>query len=257
LINCTYSGGLGCNPADPPKAVNCGLIGRNWIGQIDYKGSDGNCYHADWTRIVTIACRPNLPTLPGGKLPNALDPSFDFAAANAVCYHTLGDLACGMYGLPQESACGASTAVTSNASLDDPATWAPDCAATDSSGKSLMACTYGMISINPSQPGQSANCKMIGKDWVGELNYKDSTGFCFHKDWNGVKSIPCTPGIPLLPGGTVPPVWSATFDWAGAGAVCYHTLGDLVCGMYGLPQPVICGGGAPGSGLPVNGCTGP
>ncbi len=259
LMNCTYvSTGpgtmSGCNPVDPGPAVNCGLIGRNWIGQIDYKGADGNCYHADWNGITTIGCGPNTPTLPGGALPNPLDPTFNFGAANAVCYHTLGDLNCGMYGEPQVAQCGTSTAVNSNASLDDPSTWAPDCAATDSSGNSLMACTYATFSNNASQPGQAANCKMLGKDWVGELDYKDA-GACFHKDWNGVTSIPCTPGLPTLPGGTVPPVYSGTFDWAGAHAVCYQTLGDLNCGMYGLPQPVMCGVTS-GQGLPVNSCTG-
>jgi hypothetical protein len=188
-------------------------------------------------------------------LPQANDPFFDWADADAKCTHTLGDQDCNQYGVGMDIQCGGSNFNNASASPDDPATWAPNCGAKDNKGNSLMACTYGNKSPSPTDPPEAINCEMIGKDWVASYDYKDSSGACWHKDWTGQKSIPCGPNTPTLPGGKIPNVDDSDFDWADANAVCYHTLGDLVCGLYGEPSPIICGGNA-STFKKVNSCTG-
>ncbi len=230
LLNCTYD--MFQYGGQPTKAQARNIVGRNWVGDIKYTGNDGKCYHADITAIKEIPCKEDkpYPVLPNGSLPYMDDVKFDFKAAEAKCYRTIGDIKCGQYGISGERMCGTSTAQTSAAYIDDPSTRNP---------ADPTALANGYKGSHPDQAPISFTQNYIGKNLVSNFDYKDTDGQCYHKDWNGTNSIPCAANTPLAPGGRVSPA-DTEFDFIAANATCIHVTGDLTA-MYGAPTPIACG----------------
>ncbi len=214
-------------PANPPVDAACRTIGKDWVGAIDYS-SNGQCYHADWTGTYQIDCAIiqtvngfTPPTLPNGQIPSSIfSTSFNWTAAHAVCYHTAGDLpsfGVNNYGIPAPVICGnqpGQSAVPANDPTNTP---------TFSNGHSGA--------------------------WVGTIDYMNSDGKCYRKDWSGTAQITCAANLPVLNNGIIPNVYDSSFNWKAANARCFYTMNNpasenpLYSGVASNTWEIICGAG--------------
>ncbi len=180
---------------------------QDWVSKLSYRTPEGSCFLHDWAGEHPIACNPSLPLLPGGIIPGPYHATFNFVGAQATCAHRHSDDVCIeiMCGPPYTNI-GASErlgAITKNAPAD-PAR-VPD----------AVCAKHG-------QPGE--------QDWLGVFKYKSaSDGFCYLHDWVGEHRITCKAEYPTLTGDAIPGPYNATFNFAGADAICYHRHADDVC----------------------------
>jgi uncharacterized protein YkwD len=94
--------------AFPPDIV-CRTINEYFVGSITYRALDGKCYKTTTTGTTNVACASNTPSLPNGQIPNMFDGNFDWAAAGAECWYTIGDISpSGVppYGASSQRFCG-------------------------------------------------------------------------------------------------------------------------------------------------------
>jgi uncharacterized protein YkwD len=97
--------------AFPPDIV-CRTINEYFVGTISYRAPDGNCYKTTTSRTTTVACASNTPSLPNGQIPNMFDGQFDWLAAGAECWYTIGDISptdIPPYGVSSQRFCGSNS----------------------------------------------------------------------------------------------------------------------------------------------------
>jgi uncharacterized protein YkwD len=94
--------------AFPPDIV-CRTINEYFVGSITYRALDGKCYKTTTTGTTAVTCASNTPSLPNGQIPNMFDANFDWTAASAECWYTIGDISPSdvpPYGASSQRFCG-------------------------------------------------------------------------------------------------------------------------------------------------------
>src|ERR1039457_6624051 len=97
-----------------PPDIACRTINEYFVGTISYRAPDGKSYKTTTSGTTTVACASNTPSLPNGQIPNMFDGQFDWQAAGAECWYTIGDVSpTGIppYGVSSQKFCGFSSTV--------------------------------------------------------------------------------------------------------------------------------------------------
>jgi len=222
-----YAGQVGNQSANPPLNVACAEVGKSWIGSIDYQGSNGACYHADWTGTYSIDCSKIqsitgfIPAqLPNGQMPtNPLDSTVNWSSYNAKCYYTQGDLSANLYLGTYPIICGvdshANTQPTASQITAAATTTNPYSTASNALSKLAQAYVYSPTAID--YLGTPTGAGTVGSNPPQICNATYEAQSAYAGQVGNADNVPLN-----IACAEVGKAFVGSIDYQGSNGACYH-----------------------------------